>query len=66
VIPTYENVYPMIPSGQSIQEMMIRTDLEQLKADVHADGSEWSFADQEKLLEQYVEVVQSREPVAAE
>jgi acetolactate synthase I/II/III large subunit len=66
VIPTYENVYPMIPSGQSIQEMMIRTDLEQLKADVHADGSEWSFADQEKLLEQYVEVVSHREPVTAE
>lgn len=60
IIPTYENVYPMIPSGQSIEEMMIRKDLEELKADVHADGSEWSFADQEKLLEHYVEVVHSR------
>ncbi len=37
VIPTGENVYPMIPSGQSIKEMMLRNDLEQLKASVHAD-----------------------------
>jgi acetolactate synthase-1/2/3 large subunit len=63
IIPTYENVYPMIPSGQSIEEMMIRKDLEQLKADVHADGTEWSFSEQEKLLEHYVEVVTHREPV---
>ncbi|HZP82554.1 MAG TPA: biosynthetic-type acetolactate synthase large subunit [Chthonomonadaceae bacterium] len=63
VIPTEENVYPMIPSGTSIQEMMIRKDLEQLKADVHKDGSDWSFSDQEKLLAQYVEV---KEAVAAQ
>ncbi|MCS6776629.1 MAG: biosynthetic-type acetolactate synthase large subunit [Chloroherpetonaceae bacterium] len=61
IIPTSENVYPMIPSGQSIEEMMIRKDLEQLKADVHADGSDWSFADQEKILEHYVEVMHNRE-----
>lgn len=59
VIPTSENVYPMIPSGQSIQEMMIRQNLEELKADVHADGSDWSFSDQEQLLEQYVEAVEA-------
>jgi acetolactate synthase-1/2/3 large subunit len=59
VIPTEENVYPMIPSGQSIEEMMIRNDLEKLKADVHADGSDWSFSDQESLLERYVEVADS-------
>lgn len=56
VIPTTENVYPMIPSGQSVDDMMIRTDLEQLKADVHADGTDWSFSDQEVILAQYVEV----------
>ncbi len=56
LIPTYENVYPMIPSGQSVEEMMIRTDLEQLKADVHADGADWSFSDQEVILAHYVEV----------
>ncbi len=56
LIPQKENVYPMIPSGQSIKEMMIRDNIEQLKADVHKDGAEWSFADQETLLEEYVEV----------
>jgi hypothetical protein len=49
-------VYPMIPSGQSIEEMMLRNDLEELKANVHADGSEWSFADQEVILAHFVEV----------
>jgi hypothetical protein len=39
--------------------MMIRNDLEKLKADVHADGSDWSFSDQESLLERYVEVADS-------
>lgn len=57
VIPTEENVYPMIPSGQSIEEMMVKDDLDNLKADVHKDGSEWSFSDTEEVLERYVEVV---------
>lgn len=61
VIPTEENVYPMIPSGQSIDEMMIRKDLEQIKADVHADGAEWSFSNEEQLLDRYVELVQAKE-----
>ena len=56
LIPTGENVYPMIPSGQSIKEMMLRNDLEQLKASVHADAETWSFSDEEKVLAQYVEV----------
>ncbi len=59
VIPTKENVYPMIPSGQSIKEMMLRQDLEQVKASVHADAEQWSFADEERVLEQYVEAVHS-------
>jgi acetolactate synthase I/II/III large subunit len=57
VIPTSENVYPMIPSGQSIEEMMVKNDLEALKVDVHKDGAEWSFSDQERVLAHYVEVV---------
>ena len=57
VIPTEENVYPMIPSGQSIDEMRIREDLERLKVDVHKDGAEWSFSAQEQVLAHYVEVV---------
>ncbi len=56
VIPTMEKVYPMIPSGQSVKEMMLRHDLEQVKASVHADGETWSFADEERVLEQVVEV----------
>ncbi len=60
MIPTEENVYPMIPSGQSVSEMLVKTDLENLKADVHKDGSEWSFSDTEKVLEHYVEVVSQK------
>ena len=56
LIPTGENVYPMIPSGQSIKEMMLRQDLEQVKASVHADAESWSFSDEEKVLAQYIEV----------
>ncbi len=56
VIPTMEKVYPMIPSGQSVKEMMLRHDLEQVKASVHADGETWSFSDEERVLEQVVEV----------
>jgi acetolactate synthase-1/2/3 large subunit len=63
LIPTGENVYPMIPSGQSIKEMLLRQDLEQVKASVHADGDSWSFSDEEKVLAQYVEVADA---VAAE
>jgi len=59
VVPTEENVYPMIPSGQTIAEMMVRTDLEAAKASVHADGSEWSFSNEEAVLAQYVEVVKA-------
>ena len=60
-IPTEENVYPMIPSGQSIDEMRIRENLEELKASVHADSEAWSFSDQEKVLARYVEVAEGRE-----
>jgi acetolactate synthase-1/2/3 large subunit len=56
VIPTSENVYPMIPAGQTIEQMMIRKDLEEVKASIHADSEAWSFSDEERVLEQYVEV----------
>jgi len=56
VIPTEENVYPMIPSGQSIAEMRIRENLEELKASVHADSEAWSFSDEDRVLAQYIEV----------
>jgi acetolactate synthase I/II/III large subunit len=59
VIPTEENVYPMIPSGESISEMRIRENLEELKASVHADAEAWSFSDEEKVLAQYVEVAEA-------
>jgi len=59
VIPTEENVYPMIPSGQSIDEMKIRENLEELKASIHADSEAWSFSDEDKLLAQYVEVAEA-------
>jgi acetolactate synthase-1/2/3 large subunit len=59
VIPTEENVYPMIPSGESISEMRIRENLEELKASVHADAEVWSWSDEDKVLAQYVEVAES-------
>jgi acetolactate synthase-1/2/3 large subunit len=59
IIPTEENVYPMIPSGESITEMRIRENLEELKANVHAEGENWSFADTETVLAQYAEVVEA-------
>ena len=59
VIPTEENVYPMIPSGQSIDEMKIRENLEELKAGIHADSEDWSFSDEDKVLAQYVEVAEA-------
>jgi acetolactate synthase-1/2/3 large subunit len=55
VIPTSENVYPMIPAGQSVDDMRVRSDLEQVKATVNTDDEAWSFSDEERLLEQYVE-----------
>ena len=61
VIPTEENVYPFIPSGQTVEQMMIRKDLEQLKAKVHTDSEVWSFADEERVLEQYVETVEKNQ-----
>jgi acetolactate synthase-1/2/3 large subunit len=56
LIPTYENVYPMIPSGQTVDDMRIRENLEELKASVHADSEAWSFADEDEVLRKYVEV----------
>ncbi len=61
VIPTEENVYPMIPSGQSIDEMRIRENLEDLKASVHADAEAWSFSDEDQVLARYVEVAKGGE-----
>ena len=55
-IPTEENVYPMIPSGQSIKEMLLKEDLVSAKASVHADSEEWSFSHEEAVLAQFVEV----------
>ncbi len=59
LIPVKENVYPMIPSGQTVEQMMVKTDLEAVKATVHADGDEWSFSAEEAVLSHYVEFVNS-------
>jgi hypothetical protein len=47
----------MIPSGQTVDEMLVKTDLEAAKASVHADGEEWSFSAEEAVLSHYVEAV---------
>ena len=59
MVPTYENVYPMIPAGESVSEMMIRDNLEDLKAGIASDSESWSFSDQDTVLAQYAEVVES-------
>jgi acetolactate synthase-1/2/3 large subunit len=59
VIPTEENVYPMIPAGMSVDDMRIRENLEELKASIHADAEAWSWSDEDRVLEQYVEVAEA-------
>ncbi len=54
VIPTEELVYPMIPSGQSVDDMRTRANIEELKPSVDEDAETWSFEDTEKALEEYV------------
>jgi len=54
VVPTAENVYPMIPAGQSVDQMRLRENLEELKASVDADSESWSFDDEDRVLEAYV------------
>jgi acetolactate synthase-1/2/3 large subunit len=53
-VPTRENVYPMIPAGESVDEMRIRANLEELKASVDQDADRWSFEEQDKVLEEFV------------
>ncbi len=53
-VPREENVYPMIPSGQSVDEMRIRANLEELKASLDEDAESWSFEDEDRVLEEYV------------
>ncbi len=66
LIPTSENVYPMIPSGQTVDEMLVKTDLEAAKASVHADGEEWSFSAEEAVLSHYVEAVNAAQQEKAQ
>jgi acetolactate synthase I/II/III large subunit len=66
VIPTGENVYPMIPAGQTVDEMRLRENLEELKAPVHADSEQWSFSDEEQVLARYMEVARAAETPAGE
>ena len=49
----------MIPSGQSVDEMRVRENLEELKASVHADAEAWSFADEDRVLATYVQAAES-------
>lgn len=60
VVPTEENVYPMIPSGQSVDEMRLRVNLEELKASVDEDAERWSFEDEDKVLEEYVTLSEAK------
>jgi acetolactate synthase I/II/III large subunit len=61
LIPTDENVYPMIPAGQSVSEMRIRENLEELKASVHADAEAWSFSEEDRVLAEYIEITHAVE-----
>ncbi len=63
IVPTEENVYPMIPAGQSVAEMRIREDLEELKATVDTDSEVWSFEQEDRVLQEYVELRRSETEV---
>lgn len=54
VVPTEENVYPMIPAGQSVDEMRLRATLEEVKASVDEDAEAWSYDDEDRVLSEYV------------
>ncbi|MGC8668218.1 MAG: biosynthetic-type acetolactate synthase large subunit [Chthonomonadales bacterium] len=58
VIPTEENVYPMIPAGMSVDEMRLRENLEELKASVNSDAETWSFSAEDEVLAKVVEQVE--------
>lgn len=58
VIPTEENVYPMIPAGMSIDEMRLRENLEELKASVNSDAETWSFSEEDEVLAKVLEQVE--------
>ncbi|MEP6755752.1 MAG: biosynthetic-type acetolactate synthase large subunit [Chthonomonadales bacterium] len=58
-VPTSENVYPMIPSGESVGEMRVREDLEELKASVHADAEVWSYSDEDRVLASYARATEA-------
>ena len=45
ILPTEEKVWPMVPSGQPVDQMMVR------RHNLETEGDEWSFADEEKELE---------------
>jgi acetolactate synthase-1/2/3 large subunit len=56
VVPTEENVYPMIPSGQGVAEMRIREGLQSLKVTVDTDADDWSFDQEDRVLQEYVDL----------
>jgi len=58
VIPTEENVYPMIPAGMSVEDMRLRENLEELKASVNSDAETWSFSAEDEVLAKVVEQVE--------
>ena len=49
-VPTSGKVYPMIPAGQSVHQMMLREDEIPVEPSVDMDSSRWSFADDDEVL----------------
>ncbi len=49
-VPTSGKVYPMIPAGQSVHQMMLREDELPVEPSVDLDGSGWTFADDDEVL----------------
>lgn len=62
LIPSGENVYPMIPAGQSVEEMRLRANLEELKASVDADAEAWSFDDTDRVLNEVISLAGAGDP----
>ncbi|MCX6359321.1 MAG: biosynthetic-type acetolactate synthase large subunit [Armatimonadetes bacterium] len=50
-----ENVFPMIPSGQTVNEMRMHTRLEELRSAPNADPEGWSYDEEDQKLSQIVD-----------
>ncbi len=52
--PTLDKVYPFIPAGQTVDQMMLMNGDQAPQVTVDTDAETWSFADDERVLEEFI------------